>query len=316
MTAPLISIVTPTRNRLDVLSRAVQSVLNQTTTNFEYLIVDDRSSDGTAESIQSLAEPRIKYVRLTNGQGGNAARNVGIERSRAPIVTFLDSDDVFLPNRLEHTLARFGSNPELSLMISSFLTNKDGRNRPSINRENFLPAPILERALICQTVFIAGSAITVRREALLAAGSFDPEIYRFQDRELLLRLSQKEGAFLSDEADWIKYASRDSISGQRNNYVRSYGDFVNRHSEIMKRYPVITPYMIARRTLMNILQGRLPQALRDFRENRSHPALGYTAADLLRGYPRGRGFRSNVRSALNLGKADTSHTPQPGPANE
>jgi glycosyltransferase involved in cell wall biosynthesis len=194
---PLISVITPTHNRRDQVQRALQSVLEQTLGDFEYLIVDDGSTDGTEEVLSANTDPRVVYIKQP-WRGANAARNAGIKRATAPLLTFLDSDDIYLPQRLERTVARFQAEPGLQLLISSFLTLKNGNLTRSVNKETFLNGADLDKALVAQTIYIAGSAITARREAILAVGGFDSEIARMQDRELLLRLARHHGAQLSE----------------------------------------------------------------------------------------------------------------------
>ena len=143
--------------------------------------------------------------------GANAARNAGIERARAPVVTFLDSDDVYLPDRLERTLERFDNNPSLEVLISSFVSLKGNRRTNCVNREAFLNRNSLEQALVAQTIFIAGSAITARRESLLAIGGYDSDVTRMQDRELLLRFARRSGAqsVRSDRLEKVQFGEFD-----------------------------------------------------------------------------------------------------------
>jgi len=299
MNSSLISIVTPTRNRCDVLLRSVQTVLAQTITDFEHIIVDDASSDGTKETIEALADPRLRYIRFPEQRGANAARNAGIEYSRSPIITFLDSDDAFLPKRLEHTLSHFRSRHNLSLMISSFILHGARGGASTVNGDVFLSPSALESALIIEAFSLGTSAITARRKVMLEAGSFDPKIRRFQDRDLLLRLSRREGAFVSAKIDWVKYPSRDSISRQRPGYVQSYGDLALAHREVIQRYPDVAPFLVGRRILNNTLQGRPLQALSDYRENQAHPALGYSGMHLVRTYINGRRLRARIRNEFH-----------------
>ncbi|TIO28751.1 MAG: glycosyltransferase, partial [Mesorhizobium sp.] len=176
----------------------------------------------------------------------------------APIVTFLDSDDVYLPDRLDRTLSHFDRNPSLEVLISSFISVKGGRSTKCINRQALLDKSRLQRALVSQTIFIAGSAITARHESLLAIGGFDSDITRMQDRELLLRFANRSGALLSDDIDWKKYNSENSISGRRDGYVEAYANLIGKHPYIADRYPDVPPYMIARQIIADILKGRLP----------------------------------------------------------
>lgn len=287
---PLISVVTPTHNRRSQVVRAVESVLAQTLVRFEHIVVDDGSTDGTAAALAEIRDPRLIYVGA-KWRGANAARNAGIERARAPIVTFLDSDDIYLPDRLERTLARFDKDPSLEVLISSFVSTKGNRTTKCINREAFLDKGTLQRALVSQTIFIAGSAITARHESLLAIGGYDSDITRMQDRELLLRFARRNGALLSEEIDWKKFNSENSISGRRDGYVEAYANLMGKHPYIADRYPDVPPYMIARQIIADTLKGRFPQAFSGYLANRSSKSLGYSLPELLRGYVVGRRWR-------------------------
>lgn len=291
--APLVTVITPTHNRRDKVLRAVESVLGQSLTRFEHIVVDDGSTDGTAGALAAIRDQRLIYVG-SKWRGANAARNAGIERARAPVVTFLDSDDVYLPDRLERTLSQFEENPSLEVLISSYVSLKGGRSTKCINREAFLTRNTLERALVAQTIFIAGSAITARRESLLAIGGYDSDIARMQDRELLLRFARRSGALLSEDIDWKKYNSENSISGQRDGYVEAYANLIDKHPYIADRYPDIPPYMIARQIIADAIKGRVSQAIAGYLANRSSKALGYSLPQLLRGYVVGRRWRRDL----------------------
>ncbi|TIW15454.1 MAG: glycosyltransferase family 2 protein [Mesorhizobium sp.] len=287
---PLISVITPTHNRRSQVVRAVKSVLAQTLTRFEHIVVDDGSTDGTAAALAEIRDPRLIYVGA-KWRGANAARNAGIERARAPVVTFLDSDDVYLPDRLERTLARFDQSPSLEVLISSFLSLKGSRSTKCINREAFLDKSALQRALVSQTIFIAGSAITARHESLLAIGGYDSDITRMQDLDLLLRFARRGGAQLSEDIDWKKYNSENSISRRRDGYVAAYANLIDKHPYIADRYPDVPPFMIARQMIADTLKGRLQEAFSGYLANRSSKALGYSLPKLLRGYVVGRRWR-------------------------
>jgi glycosyltransferase involved in cell wall biosynthesis len=97
---PEFSIITTTYNRAHLIIKAIESVLTQTFTDFEYIIVNDGSSDNTAEIIQSFTDPRIKYFLIANSERG-FARNYGIKKSSGKYISILDSDDYYLPNQLQ-----------------------------------------------------------------------------------------------------------------------------------------------------------------------------------------------------------------------
>ncbi|MCI0616687.1 glycosyltransferase, partial [bacterium] len=109
---PIFSVVIPTYNRGHVLTRAIQSVLNQTFSDFELIIVDDGSTDKSLELVEQINDPRIFYIRQEN-QGVSAARNAGVKVSKGKYITFLDSDDEALPEWL-------------SLLVNSFNIERVG----------------------------------------------------------------------------------------------------------------------------------------------------------------------------------------------
>lgn len=292
-TTPLITVITPTHNRRETVLRAVESVLSQSMSRLEHIVVDDGSTDGTEAALARIRDPRLIYVGA-KWRGANASRNAGIERARAPVVTFLDSDDVYLPHRLERTLAWFDDQPALQVLISSFVTLKGNRVTNCVNRDAFVSPTMLERTLVAQTIFIAGSAITARREALLGIGGYDSDITRMQDRELLLRLARRFGAQLSENIDWTKHNSENSISGRRDGYVEAYASLMGKHPHIARVYPHIPPYMISRQIIADVLRGRIPQAFEGYIANRASKALGYSLPELINGYVRGRRWRRDL----------------------
>ncbi|RLF83553.1 glycosyl transferase, partial [Thermococci archaeon] len=107
MSRPTVSVIIPTYNRANLLKRAIASVLNQTFTDFELIVVDDASPDNTPEVVRSINDGRIRYVRLKKNSGGPVARNTGIRKARGRFIALLDDDDEWLPNRLELQIKKF-----------------------------------------------------------------------------------------------------------------------------------------------------------------------------------------------------------------
>ena len=101
MTSYFFTVIIPTYNRATLVKEAIQSVLDQTFDNFELIIVDDHSTDNTKDVVQSYSDKRICYVLNDHIKGAAGARNAGLSRSGGKWVAFLDSDDVWLPKKLE-----------------------------------------------------------------------------------------------------------------------------------------------------------------------------------------------------------------------
>lgn len=103
--APLVSVVIPAYNRAGLIGRAIDSVLHQTHGNLELIVVDDASTDNTGEVVESIGDARIRYIRCERNAGASAARNTGIAAAAGRFVAFLDSDDIWMPEKLAGQLA-------------------------------------------------------------------------------------------------------------------------------------------------------------------------------------------------------------------
>ena len=116
-TIPRVSVIIPTFNRADLVKQAVDSVLRQTVTDYEVIVVDDGSTDGTRQALEDVTPP-VRYYFQKN-RGVAAARNLGIEEARGEYLAFLDSDDLFEPGFLEAVLATFAAHPEAGAVCSA-----------------------------------------------------------------------------------------------------------------------------------------------------------------------------------------------------
>ena len=301
---PVISIVTPSFNRAASLKRAVASVLAQTLRNFELIVVDDASTDRSADVVRQFQDPRIRLHRFDVRRGANPARNQGIVMARANVVTFLDSDDEFLPHRLERTMDIMWQEPRSDVLLSSFHTWKRGRFIASVNPDVSLGADELEHLLMAHAVVIAGSGITVRRELLTRCGGFTHHLRRMQDRELLLNiagcqaLSGREGARLLAEPDWVKYQSVDSISAPAHGFVEALGHLMDCHPDLMSQYGTLVRYHVARSILSQLVRGRPKAASRIYGENLRVPAFRFSRRELVLAYVWGRWTRMGLLRAV------------------
>lgn len=153
---PLVSIITPIFNRAHYIGETICSVLAQTYPNFELLVVDNGSTDNTREVVSSFADPRIRYFHQENSGSPVSPRNRGFDEARGEIICFLDSDDVWLPQKLALQIRHLQSNPSQALVYADcHLMNERGKinglysdfQKPhqgyiltSLLRSNFIPA--------------------------------------------------------------------------------------------------------------------------------------------------------------------------------
>jgi glycosyltransferase involved in cell wall biosynthesis len=191
MRQPALSIVLPTYNRADVLPRSVASVLAQSYGDFELIIVDDGSTDGTSMVVRAINDARIKYIKLEGNRGQSAARNAGIAASKARLIAFQDSDDVWHPDKLGYQIPALDADAGLDGVYC------DLRRIPVKGEPYVIKAPELVRGAsfdrrlsLYQSHSIGIQSCVVRKEALDRVGPFREDMRCFEDLELLLRLAQ------------------------------------------------------------------------------------------------------------------------------
>ena len=190
-----IDVIIPVFNGEKYLAETIESVQQQTFPPTQIIVVNDGSTDGTAQIIDSFqqSDPRILPLHLPQNRGVSAARNAGISASSAPFVAFLDADDIWLPEKLEAQVEVFQqSGPETGFVHSSYfvikMTGKECRGvttvvPPTRRGDIFLH-------LLSGNYFLSGSAssVLVRRDVLDQAGRFDERLSLCEDWDLWIRL--------------------------------------------------------------------------------------------------------------------------------
>lgn len=196
---PKVSVIIPAYNRADLLRRSIDSVLAQTYRNFEVIIVDDASSDNTAEVVEGFQDSRVRYLCHESNKGAPTARNTGINAARAEFIAFQDSDDVWKPDKLTKQMARFDANPSLAVVYCGLLRHDNGRTTYIPDRRIKTRKGDIFRALLHGN-FVSTQTLVVRRSALAQIGGFVKDLPRYQDWELAIRLSRVYPFDLVDEA--------------------------------------------------------------------------------------------------------------------
>src|SRR5690554_1039706 len=129
--SPFFSVIIPCYNRGHLITETIRSVLAQTETDFEIIVIDDGSTDDTKNVVQSISDSRIHYYYQENAERG-AARNKGVRKSRGRYITFLDSDDRFFPNHLSVVKKKLSEEPVPFYFQPYCLMNSEGRELKSI----------------------------------------------------------------------------------------------------------------------------------------------------------------------------------------
>ena len=250
----MISVVLPSYNRAHILPRAIESILGQTYKDIELIIVDDGSSDNTAEVVGSFSDSRIVYVRQENA-GACAARNNGIAHARGDYIAFQDSDDIWHHDKLEKQLAARGD--YIAFQDSDDIWHHDKLEKQlatlqntgadvvfcRMNRmvggekvglvsdyfhEGFLPKDEVPMSIGTQT--LVGKSEVFKQER------FDSEMPRFQEFEMLVR-AQKSFSIYCMEEPLVDYLlQKDSISANVSSIMAAWRLILKKHPDFLTQY--------------------------------------------------------------------------------
>ncbi|MDR2946108.1 MAG: glycosyltransferase family 2 protein [Candidatus Adiutrix sp.] len=204
----MVTVVIPTFNRAALLPRAVDSVLAQTYQAFELIVVDDHSGDETPEALaQWQGDGRVSVIRHAENRGVSAARNTGLAAGRGELAAFLDSDDEWLPSKLEAQAEYFAAHPEAMLVQTQERWMRKGR-RVNPGQKHLKKAGdiFIDSVSLC---LISPSAVMLRRRLLDEVGNFDETLRAAEDYDLWLRVLARYPAGLIDRELVIRHGGRD-----------------------------------------------------------------------------------------------------------
>ncbi|MCJ7664359.1 MAG: glycosyltransferase [Desulfobacterales bacterium] len=184
---PKVSVIIPTHNRKAFVLEAVASVLAQTYGDYELIVVDDGSSDGTDEALKRY-EAHLQYLYQEN-QGVSVARNCGLERARGEFIAFLDSDDLWLPKKLDMQLAFMDQHPEAQICYTDEIWIRSGvRVNPKKRHAKYSGWVYPHCLALC---IISPSSALIRRSLFEQVGGFDPGLPVCEDYDLWLRVAAR-----------------------------------------------------------------------------------------------------------------------------
>jgi glycosyltransferase involved in cell wall biosynthesis len=188
---PEVSIIIPVYNHAIFLDEALKSIFAQTYQNFEIIVVDDGSTDDTANVLQPLTEQGlIRYIYQQN-QGVSAARNRGIVEAKGKYIAFLDSDDLFEPEKLEVQVNYLQDHPEVGLVHSGFTKFDNDGNTLGYRDTSWFSDMIYPRILLYWTTLMAVNTVLVSKNILEVVGFFDTALSMGEDLDLWRRIARK-----------------------------------------------------------------------------------------------------------------------------
>jgi len=233
---PTVSVIISTYKRANLVSQAIESVLAQTYTDYEIIVVNDGSPDNTKEVLDQF-EDQITAIHQEN-KGVAAARNAGIKAAKGKYIAFLDDDDLWLPNKLEKQVACLESNANIGLVYSDmFCFNEKGVFPDTWAKTNPTP-PVQQCWILFVRNFIPTPSVVVRRECLDKVGLFDETLATCEDYDLWLRLIEKWSVYFLNEP-LVRYRrSENSLQSNEErqlvNWLRVKENAFHRNQDLQK----------------------------------------------------------------------------------
>lgn len=240
-----VSIILPTFNRKYCIAQAVESVFRQTWQDYELLIVDDASMDGTEEYIRKMSDERVKYIKLPQNVGASGARNVGIRNASGEYIAFQDSDTQWMDAKLEMQVAYMEeADPSVAMVYSPY---KRVYQEYSIVYPS-LDVPLEEKSgyilpFLLDHPLVDTPTMLVRKNVLTELDGFDAAMRALEDYELSIRVSQKYRIGIIDEILLLSHNEGDSISNDAAGYIRSSFYILKKHRALFDQYNMSVAFL-------------------------------------------------------------------------
>ncbi|MGG3690175.1 glycosyltransferase family 2 protein [Caldifermentibacillus hisashii] len=228
----LVSVIIPTYNRANLILQAVKSVLNQTYKNFEIIIVDDGSSDNTEDVINVIHDNRIRYIKHAINKGASAARNTGIREAKGKYIAFQDSDDHWLPDKLEKQVKRIENTPDhVGAVFGGYWIIGKG------NEKRYFPEQVIKDGNIFHTLLkgnvVGMPVVMIKKICFDKVGYFNETLPALEDWELLLRISRDYEFLYINEPLVTVYETENSISMHMENTVKAWKYIFDKYLDII-----------------------------------------------------------------------------------
>ncbi len=240
-----ISVVIPTFNRRILVERAIRSVLAQTQPVDEIIVVDDGSTDGTADSLRSAFGERIRYVWQEN-RGVSSARNRGLLLAGGRYITLLDSDDEWMPEKTRVQWEWMEAHPGIGMVVCDVIRRFADGSTEVFHRRAMLPVDgrILEHVLLEPTLVPA--SVMMRREVVQQVGGFDETLATAEDLDYHIRMAAHTGIGVIEQPLVQALRGHDGLSS----LPRTYADYVRVIERAVTTHAAVVPAAVRRRALV------------------------------------------------------------------
>lgn len=274
---PKVSVVIPVYNSAKYIEETLDSVLSQTYTDFEVIVVDDGSKDKTPSIVKQYQVKYPENIRLIQKENGGpaSARNAGIKVAWGEFIAFDDSDDLWLPSKLEKQMEHFNSDPQVGLVYSkytSFRDDKELRTKPERGYSGWIFSKLLSKSII------QASTVMVKRECLDAVGPFDESFALADEYDMSLRIAKKfQCAFVDKELTRYRIhdanASKNNLLFDKEN-LKVYKKIYNNYTDLSENEKKLLQKRISRYCI-KVARGLYNQGQLDESKKYQKEALEY-----------------------------------------
>ena len=239
---PSVSVVMPALDAESTIGSALDSVLRQSLTDFEVIVVDDGSTDSTAAIVEAIPDTRVKLIQQDHG-GAAAARNTGVRAVRGPIVTLVDSDDLLLPRYLERATRVLADRPEAGFVYTeAYVMNAEtGRIRRTMATQPYRPSPLPRSAEELHVALIRANfiynAVSMPVAVLDRVGPFDVSLRAAIDYEMWLRVAAFGYCAVGTEGPPLAVYRSGRTGSISSNRDRVLTNMIRVYEQSLTRYP-------------------------------------------------------------------------------
>lgn len=241
-----VSVIIPTYNREGTIVRAIQSVIDQTWKNFEIIVVDDGSTDRTRQIVEGFVDDRIRYIYLEQNSGASHARNTGIRQAQCEYIAFLDSDDEWMPEKLEKQM-------HVMMQASQSVGLVYCRMRLHWKEQSFICPPFsmskeqLEGSLLATLAednVIGTPTVLARRKCLEQVGGFDERLRCLEDWDLVCRIAEQWEIGFVDEVLVEAHDSEGSVTYNIKNHMEARCQLIARYRYLLAEKNILEKVMM------------------------------------------------------------------------
>lgn len=233
--APKVSVIIPTFNRGHLIERSIKSVLNQTYSNLELILVDDCSTDDTSKIAAEIIDSRFRYFKNGKNLGPSKSRNIGIELSSGELIAFQDSDDEWHLDKLEKQVALILNSPQEVAAVYCGMEFFDYKSRNKIGEDirevNF-------RKIYSEGSFFmtpANVTVLIKKSVLSEVGPFDDKLFANEDTELAIRVTKKYRYAFVNEPLVKVLRNHNQLTGNAKNYTDSKVLIYEKHKNYLSQ---------------------------------------------------------------------------------